>query len=91
MMKKQKCNIEDNRGEPSTPENPASPTRATVSACSSSNVQNTPNGNCTLMKNTLFLNMRIKDFPATIPTDPSSSVCFAILKWARFVPLFATN
>ncbi len=41
--------------------------------------------------NTLFLNMRIKDFPATIPTAPIFSVCSTILKWVRSVPSSATN
>ena len=40
---------------------------------------------------TLFLNMRIKDFPATIPTVPIFSVCSTILKWVRSVPSSATN
>lgn len=48
-------------------------------------------GDYTIPCLTLFLNMRTRDFPAIIPTVPIFSVCFTILKWAKFMPLSATS
>lgn len=91
MTKKQKYNTEDNRGVAIYARKSRITNKGDSIGVQFKQCAEYASGNCILMKITLSLNMRIKDFPATIPTVPIFSVCFTILKWARSVPLFATS
>lgn len=91
MTKKQKYNTEDNRGVAIYARKSRITNKGDSIGVQFKQCAEYAKRELHLDEDYTFLEYEDKGFPATIPTAPTFSVCFTILKWARSVPLFATN